>query len=161
MCRNIRQLHNFEPPATSEEVRAAALQYVRKVSGTAKPSQANQAAFDAAVAEVAHATQHLLDHLSTQRAAEEPRRGGRQGQGPRAGALRRRLSPRAPEARGVASTPLRRLYDAACTRRKAPRAWLTRVLAVVLTFSAAPFGRDSTMTCFHAEATWWGSEPVT
>lgn len=65
MCRNIRQLHNFEPPATSEEVRAAALQYVRKVSGTAKPSQANQAAFDAAVAEVAHATQHLLDHLST------------------------------------------------------------------------------------------------
>lgn len=65
MCRNIRQLHNFEPPATSEEVRAAALQYVRKVSGTAKPSQANQAAFDAAVEEIAHATQHLLGHLTT------------------------------------------------------------------------------------------------
>lgn len=65
MCRNIRQLHNFEPPATSDEVRAAALQYVRKVSGSTKPSQANQAAFDAAVEEIAHATQHLLDHLVT------------------------------------------------------------------------------------------------
>jgi hypothetical protein len=65
MCRNIRQLHNFEPRATSEEVRAAALQYVRKVSGSTKPSQANQAAFDEAVAAVAHATQHLLDHLTT------------------------------------------------------------------------------------------------
>ncbi len=65
MCRNIRQLHNFQPPATSDEVRAAALQYVRKVSGATRPSQANQAAFDEAVAEVAHATQHLLDHLTT------------------------------------------------------------------------------------------------
>ncbi len=65
MCRNIRQLHNFEPPATSDEVRAAALQYVRKVSGATKPSQANQAAFDAAVEEIAHATEHLLEHLTT------------------------------------------------------------------------------------------------
>ena len=65
MCRNIRPLHNFEPPATSHEVRAAALQYVRKVSGSTKPSQANQAAFDEAVEEIAHVTQHLLDHLST------------------------------------------------------------------------------------------------
>jgi len=65
MCRNIRQLHNFEPPATSEEVHAAAMQYVRKVSGATKPSQANQAAFDRAVAEVAHATQHLLADLVT------------------------------------------------------------------------------------------------
>ena len=65
MCRNIRQLHNFEPAATSDEVRAAALQYVRKVSGSTKPSAANQAAFDEAVAEVAHATQHLLNHLTT------------------------------------------------------------------------------------------------
>ncbi|KRE54520.1 DUF2277 domain-containing protein [Phycicoccus sp. Soil748] len=65
MCRNIRQLHNFEPAATTEEVRAAALQYVRKVSGSTKPSQANQEAFDEAVAEIAHATQHLLDHLTT------------------------------------------------------------------------------------------------
>ena len=65
MCRNIRQLHNFEPPATSDEVRAAALQYVRKVSGSAKPSQANQAAFDEAVEEVAQVTQRLLDQLVT------------------------------------------------------------------------------------------------
>ena len=65
MCRNIRPLHNFEPPATSDEVRAAALKYVRKVSGSTNPSQANQAAFDEAVEEIAHVTQHLLDHLST------------------------------------------------------------------------------------------------
>jgi len=65
MCRNIRQLHNFQPPATSEEVHAAALQYVRKVSGSTRPSHANQAAFDAAVEEIAHVTQHLLEHLTT------------------------------------------------------------------------------------------------
>lgn len=65
MCRNIRQLHNFEPPATNDEVTAAALQYVRKVSGSTKPSQANREAFDRAVAEVAHITQHLLEELVT------------------------------------------------------------------------------------------------
>ena len=65
MCRNIRVLHNFEPPATTDEVQAAALQYVRKVSGAAKPSVANQAAFDKAVAAVAAATQELLDALVT------------------------------------------------------------------------------------------------
>jgi len=65
MCRNIRQLHNFEPPATGDEVTAAALQYVRKVAGTSKPSRANQEAFDEAVREIAHATQHLLDRLVT------------------------------------------------------------------------------------------------
>jgi hypothetical protein len=65
MCRNIRPLHNFEPPATSDEVTAAALQFVRKVSGTVRPSQANQEAFDRAVAEIAHITQHLLDDLVT------------------------------------------------------------------------------------------------
>lgn len=65
MCRNIRTLHNFEPPATQDEVHAAALQFVRKVSGTTKPSQANQAAFDRAVAEIAHVTRHLLDDLTT------------------------------------------------------------------------------------------------
>jgi hypothetical protein len=65
MCRNIRTLHNFEPPATRDEVHSAALQYVRKVSGTTKPSQANQAAFDEAVREIAHITQHLLDDLTT------------------------------------------------------------------------------------------------
>jgi hypothetical protein len=65
MCRNIRPLNNFEPPATRDEVTAAALQYVRKVSGMAKPSQANQAVFDQAVHEIAHLTQHLLDDLVT------------------------------------------------------------------------------------------------
>ena len=65
MCRNIRPLNNFEPPATRDEVTAAALQYVRKVSGTTKPSQANQEAFDRAVHEIAHLTQHLLDGLVT------------------------------------------------------------------------------------------------
>ena len=58
MCRNIRTLHNFEPPATEEEVRAAALQYVRKVSGSQKPSKANEAAFARAVEEVAAITRH-------------------------------------------------------------------------------------------------------
>jgi hypothetical protein len=65
MCRNIRTLHNFEPPATPDEVHAAALQYVRKVSGSTKPSQANQEAFDQAVEEVAHITRHLLEKLVT------------------------------------------------------------------------------------------------
>jgi hypothetical protein len=65
MCRNIRTLHNFDPPATREEVEAAALQYVRKLSGTTKPSQANEAAFHRAVAEVAAASQRLLDALVT------------------------------------------------------------------------------------------------
>lgn len=66
MCRNIRPLHNFEPPATSEEVQSAALQYVRKVSGSSQPSQANAEAFDLAVREVTEATQRLLDRLVTQ-----------------------------------------------------------------------------------------------
>ena len=65
MCRNIRPLHNFEPPATPDEVTAAALQFVRKVAGTTQPSAANQAAFDRAVAEIAHVTRHLLDDLVT------------------------------------------------------------------------------------------------
>ena len=65
MCRNIRTLHNFEPPATQDEVQAAALQYVRKVSGATRPSQANQAAFDRAVAEVTETTRRLLDELTT------------------------------------------------------------------------------------------------
>jgi hypothetical protein len=65
MCRNIRPLHNFAPPATRDEVSAAALQYVRKVSGATKPSQANQRAFDEAVAEIAVITQRLLDSLVT------------------------------------------------------------------------------------------------
>ncbi|GAB0105667.1 DUF2277 domain-containing protein [Nocardia sp. JMUB6875] len=65
MCRNIHTLHNFEPPATPDEVHAAALQYVRKISGTTKPSQANQEVFDLAVEEVAAATTRLLAGLTT------------------------------------------------------------------------------------------------
>jgi hypothetical protein len=65
MCRNIRVLHNFEPPATEDEVRLAALQYVRKISGAAKPSAANAAAFDRAVAAATEATRELLDSLVT------------------------------------------------------------------------------------------------
>jgi len=65
MCRNIRTLHNFEPPATQDEVHAAALQYVRKISGYAKPSQANAAAFERAVAAVAEVSRELLEALET------------------------------------------------------------------------------------------------
>jgi hypothetical protein len=65
VCRNIRTLHNFDPPATSDEVRAAAVQYVRKVSGSASPSQANAEAFARAVEAVTEATRHLLDELVT------------------------------------------------------------------------------------------------
>ena len=65
MCRNIHTLFNFEPPATEDEVRSAALQYVRKVSGFTKPSQANEAAFERAVDEIAHATSHLIAELVT------------------------------------------------------------------------------------------------
>lgn len=63
MCRNIVPLHNFEPAATDDECRDAALQFVRKISGMTKPARANQAAFDRAVDEIAHATRHLLDDL--------------------------------------------------------------------------------------------------
>jgi hypothetical protein len=65
MCRSIRTLHNFDPPVTDEEIRAAALQYVRKVSGSSKPSRANIEAFERAVDEVAHVTHHLLEALVT------------------------------------------------------------------------------------------------
>jgi hypothetical protein len=65
MCRNIRTLHNFEPPATAEEIHASALQYVRKISGSTKPSQANEAAFARAVEAVSAATAQLLDELVT------------------------------------------------------------------------------------------------
>jgi len=65
MCHNIKTLHNFKPPATDEEVRASALQFVRKLSGFNRPSKANEAAFERAVAEVTHAAHHLLDALVT------------------------------------------------------------------------------------------------
>ena len=71
MCRNIRTLHNFDPPATNEEIRAAALQYVRTVSGSTKPSQANAAVFDRAVVEVEHATARLLESLVTSAPAKD------------------------------------------------------------------------------------------
>ena len=71
MCRNIRTLHNFEPPATEHEVREAALQYVRKISGMNKPSQANAAVFDAAVDEVTRATEKLLAALVTSAAPRD------------------------------------------------------------------------------------------
>ena len=71
MCRNIRTLYNFEPPATEDEVRAAALQYVRKISGFTKPSQANEAAFERAVDEVAAASKRLLDSLVTTAAPKD------------------------------------------------------------------------------------------
>ncbi|HMG21521.1 MAG TPA: DUF2277 domain-containing protein [Kofleriaceae bacterium] len=65
MCRNIRPLFNFEPPATEQEIHAAALQYVRKVSGTRKPSEANLDPFERAIAEIAKATRRLVDSLET------------------------------------------------------------------------------------------------
>ena len=71
MCRNIRVLYNFDPPASSEEVDSAALQYVRKVSGMNKPSKANEAAFDRAVHEIAHITEQLLNDLVTTAAPKD------------------------------------------------------------------------------------------
>jgi len=65
MCRNIKVLANFEPPATHDEIRASALQFVRKLSGTTKPSKANEAVFDRAVHDIAHITAHLLQDLVT------------------------------------------------------------------------------------------------
>jgi hypothetical protein len=65
MCRAIKTLHNFSPPATDDEIRASSLQFVRKLSGFAKPSKANEAAFNRAVDDVAHAAHHLLDALVT------------------------------------------------------------------------------------------------
>jgi hypothetical protein len=71
MCRNIRTLYNFEPPATSEEIEAAALQYVRKISGFTKPSAVNEAAFYAAIAEVTAASARLLESLETNAPAKD------------------------------------------------------------------------------------------
>lgn len=71
MCRNIRTLFNFDPPATDEEVRAASLQFVRKLSGFARPSRANQAAFDQAVTDVAAVARRLMDGLTTEAPARD------------------------------------------------------------------------------------------
>lgn len=73
MCRNIRPLHNYEPPATTDEVQSAAVQYVRKISGTSRPARDNVEAFDTAVAEVAAATQRLLDSLVAHGAPKDRR----------------------------------------------------------------------------------------
>jgi hypothetical protein len=93
MCRNIRTLHNFAPPATQEEVQDAALQYVRKISGSNKPSQANEAAFNRAVEAVADATRQLLDELVTNappkdREVEAAKRRARYEANPRVAAAR-------------------------------------------------------------------------
>ena len=71
MCRNIRTLYNFDPPASDEEIHASALQYVRKVSGFTRPSKVNQAAFDRAVLEVSRVTRELVDSLETRAAARD------------------------------------------------------------------------------------------
>ena len=71
MCRNIKPLFNFEPPATDDEVRDAALQFVRKISGFTKPSQANEAAFERAVDEITHVSRHLIDELVTNAAPKD------------------------------------------------------------------------------------------
>ena len=84
MCRNIKTLFNFEPPATEEEIRASALQFVRKLSGFNKPSQANDAAFDRAVDEVSAAARKLLGSLQTHAAGARPRGRGREGESARA-----------------------------------------------------------------------------
>jgi hypothetical protein len=86
MCRNIRTLHNFDPPATEEEVRAAALQYVRKISGTSKPSKANEVAFERAVDDVTAASTRLLEALVT---TAPPRDREREAERRRAKALQR------------------------------------------------------------------------
>lgn len=70
MCRNIKTLYNFEPPVTDDEIQAAALQYVRKISGFSKPSQVNQSAFDAAVQQIAQASQTLMASLTTRAPAK-------------------------------------------------------------------------------------------
>ena len=71
MCRNIRTLFNFDPPATEEEIRAASLQFVRKLSGFTKPSRANQAAFDLAITEVSAVARRLIDALTTESPARD------------------------------------------------------------------------------------------
>ena len=83
MCRNIKTLHNFAPPATEEEIHASALQFVRKLSGFARPSKSNEAAFDRAVEEVSAGRTRIARLAREQRAAARPRGGGREGQSPR------------------------------------------------------------------------------
>ena len=95
MCRNIHTLFNFEPPATEDEVHDAALQYVRKVSGFTKPSQANEAAFERAVEEVAAGDRPPARRARDERAAQGPRGRGRPQARARRQAVRHRLAPQA------------------------------------------------------------------
>ena len=88
MCRNIRTLYHFDPPVTDDEIRAASLQFVRKVSGFTKPSAANQEAFDRGVAEVSETVHRLLDSLVIFRPGQEPRGRGGEGQGAGSEAIR-------------------------------------------------------------------------
>ena len=88
MCRNIKTLFNFEPPVTEDEVRAASLQFVRKICGFTKPSKANEAAFEGAIEEVAMASSRLLRALDNHGCPEEPRRRSGQGKGPRRATVR-------------------------------------------------------------------------
>ena len=88
MCRNIRTLANFEPPATDDEIRASALQFVRKLSGSTKPSRANEAAFNQAVEEVTAAAERLVRSFTTNAPPRNRDRGSPEGQGARPRALR-------------------------------------------------------------------------
>ena len=112
MCRNIKTLFNFDPPATDEEVRAASLQFVRKLSGFTKPSQANQQVFDSAVDEVAEVARRLIDSLDHDGPVAGPRRGRRTRPSSRCRALRPRRGflkprPRSSPATRVGGRPLR------------------------------------------------------
>jgi hypothetical protein len=89
MCRNIKTPFNFDPPVTPEEIQAASMQFVRKITGFNKPSHANEAAFVAAVDEVSAVCARLLHSLETNAPPKESRRRGRQGEGPRRGEIRR------------------------------------------------------------------------
>lgn len=94
MCRNIKTLHHFEPPATPEEVHASALQYVRKLSGMHTPSKANRAAFEAAVEAITRTTLHLFEHLEAKgapRSREVEREKARERGKKREAQMRRRL----------------------------------------------------------------------
>ncbi len=119
MCRNIKTLFNFEPPASAGEVRAAALQFVRKVSGFQSPSKANQPAFDRAVEEIAAAAARLLGRSGDAGRAARPRGRGREGAGAIGGALRPRpLTPanRRRIRRAIAGTDRERRRGRRCGR---------------------------------------------
>ena len=114
MCRNIRNLYNFKPPATDEEIHASSLQFVRKLSGFNRPSKANEEAFNRAVAEVAHAARHLIDVAGHDGAAARPRGRGREGARPLGAALR------PPVTRALRCGARRRPHPAIPRRRRTP-----------------------------------------